>query len=287
VTCLVGKNESGKTASMEALYRLNPAPSGHRDKFEELYDYPRRRRAADKENLLDATPIEVTFELEEADLNAVEQQFGSGVCKSSQITLCKNYRNTRLWTFEVNEAAAVKHLAAVTGLPGAFARGVATLKALQEKLKAMPERTQSAEQLLINLQDYDLHAKIRKLLAERLPRFVYFNQYSILPGRFSIPYIQQTAEVQLDSGERTALALLRLAGVDSTEFLESNYEARKAALEAAAAQITDEVFEFWSQNDNLRVDFDADFKAAGVDASTTVPRHPHLERPSQDLPQLR
>ena len=30
VTCLVGKNESGKTAVLEALYRLNPIPAEHR-----------------------------------------------------------------------------------------------------------------------------------------------------------------------------------------------------------------------------------------------------------------
>jgi recombinational DNA repair ATPase RecF len=29
VTCLVGKNESGKTATLETIYRLNPIPSGH------------------------------------------------------------------------------------------------------------------------------------------------------------------------------------------------------------------------------------------------------------------
>jgi len=29
VTCLVGKNESGKTAFLEALYRLNPLAMGH------------------------------------------------------------------------------------------------------------------------------------------------------------------------------------------------------------------------------------------------------------------
>jgi hypothetical protein len=34
VTCLVGKNESGKTASLEALYRLKPLATGHKMTFE-------------------------------------------------------------------------------------------------------------------------------------------------------------------------------------------------------------------------------------------------------------
>lgn len=41
VSCLVGKNESGKTAFLEALYRLNPLPMGHREAFDGLRDYPR------------------------------------------------------------------------------------------------------------------------------------------------------------------------------------------------------------------------------------------------------
>jgi predicted ATP-dependent endonuclease of OLD family len=43
ITALVGKNESGKTACLEALYRLNPVPTGHPDTFEALRDFPRAR----------------------------------------------------------------------------------------------------------------------------------------------------------------------------------------------------------------------------------------------------
>lgn len=38
VTCLVGKNESGKTAVLQALYRLNPVHS--EDRFVALSHYP-------------------------------------------------------------------------------------------------------------------------------------------------------------------------------------------------------------------------------------------------------
>jgi AAA15 family ATPase/GTPase len=40
VTCLVGKNEAGKTAILEALYRLNPIIPEHA-KFDVTEDYPR------------------------------------------------------------------------------------------------------------------------------------------------------------------------------------------------------------------------------------------------------
>ena len=41
VTCLVGKNEAGKTALMEALYKLNPDVTA-KSEFIDL-EYPRRK----------------------------------------------------------------------------------------------------------------------------------------------------------------------------------------------------------------------------------------------------
>jgi hypothetical protein len=65
-------------------------------------------------------------------------------------------------------------------------------------------------------------------------------------------------------GERTVLALLRLAGVEAEEFTAAGYEARRAALEAAANEISEEVFEYWSQNRQLAVELDVDFASPAV-----------------------
>ena len=40
VTCLVGKNESGKTSILQALYKLNPVVPEHA-KFDVTDEYPR------------------------------------------------------------------------------------------------------------------------------------------------------------------------------------------------------------------------------------------------------
>ena len=42
VTCLVGKNESGKSALLQALYKLNPENDEDR-RFDDVQEYPRRR----------------------------------------------------------------------------------------------------------------------------------------------------------------------------------------------------------------------------------------------------
>ena len=50
VTCLVGKNESGKTAFLEALARVNPLADDPLA-FDELRDYPRRLRGRDRDEI--------------------------------------------------------------------------------------------------------------------------------------------------------------------------------------------------------------------------------------------
>src|SRR4029453_17855945 len=107
-------------------------------------------------------------------------------------------------------------------------------------------------------------AELGAFLAGRLPRFLYFDAFSVMPGRASIPRLQATPEAQLTPGERTVLALLRVAGVEPGEFTAAGYEARRAALEAAANEISEEVFEYWSQNRQLAVELDVDFASPAV-----------------------
>lgn len=76
VTCLVGKNESGKTTVLKALHRLNPANSP--DKFDLAVEYPRRRLARDrrKDDLGKVSPIVAWFSLEPGDIPKVTTTLG-------------------------------------------------------------------------------------------------------------------------------------------------------------------------------------------------------------------
>src|SRR5260221_7410346 len=76
VTCLIGKNESGKTTILKALHRLNPAnvPDG----FNVTTDYPRRRLARDRKttDLDEVAPVTATFALEPADVAELTELLG-------------------------------------------------------------------------------------------------------------------------------------------------------------------------------------------------------------------
>ena len=82
VTCLVGKNEAGKTALLEALYRLRPVIDNHGN-FNVTHDYP-RTDVEDYEYLVqtgDRQPATVTtavYELSDDELAEVEGQVWDG-----------------------------------------------------------------------------------------------------------------------------------------------------------------------------------------------------------------
>jgi len=80
VTCLVGKNESGKSAFLSALWRLNPARRTPTfsipDQYPAWLEKRHRNEGIDQNQ---TNPIEVELEWEPADVTALEAKFGPGV----------------------------------------------------------------------------------------------------------------------------------------------------------------------------------------------------------------
>jgi predicted ATPase len=104
VTCLVGRNESGKTAFLEALARANPV-AGDPRRFDELHDYPRSLRARERAMVADTVPVSATFELCDEDVEALWARFGPGMVSSREVRLERSYSGRRRLIVQQDEAA--------------------------------------------------------------------------------------------------------------------------------------------------------------------------------------
>ncbi len=271
VTCLVGKNESGKSALLQALYRLNPVPTGHLEAFVGLRDYPRRYYGQEKDRVPATRPITATFELEDEDLRVVEEAHGQGVLASRIVTVAKTYENELLWEIDYDEKRHVELAMEEAGLDTAVVQDVDTWDGLMAKLRAANARQEDLDRFLRTRAGRGYRSEIQRIIEERLPRFLYFDEFSVMSGRVSVPKLRSGDKGALNPGERTTLSLIRLANVDLAEFTRDEYEARRASLEAAANQLTNDVFVYWSQNRSLSVEFDVDFDGARAGAAGEGP----------------
>lgn len=260
VTCLVGKNESGKTAILEAIERINPLP-GEPATFEPL-DYPRdlwseyKERAATNPD--DA--LITSWRLGDEDAVALEVLIGPSALRSRDFRILHGYYSTKKWDLDVDEAAVVRHLVSKAGF-----QEHATLKALHTALHAKADRTPPEQECLTHLEKHFPNQKliegVATFLASRLPRMVYVPDYFRLPGQVSIDDFKAKEQAnQLTQPYRVFLALMNMVGATVAELADQGqYERLTAELEAVSNRLSNQIFEYWSQNRHLRVQirFDA------------------------------
>jgi len=116
ITCFVGKNESGKTAFLESLYRLNPIPSGHRSTFKEMFDFPRHFRGTKPLSHASFKPLVTVFELDSKEVSELESIFGAGILASPEVKFSRSYGNELFIECEINEQAFVHNMTASANL---------------------------------------------------------------------------------------------------------------------------------------------------------------------------
>lgn len=126
-TCLVGKNEAGKTALLEAIYRLNPIIKIDGN-FDVTDDYPRSMvedytQDVESGRRTHATVIQATFGLEKPEIDAVSAQFGPSALARPEVVLSKGYAKHKngetIFYVDVPiiESAIVRHLVDSFQLP--------------------------------------------------------------------------------------------------------------------------------------------------------------------------
>jgi predicted ATP-dependent endonuclease of OLD family len=264
LTCLVGKNEAGKTAILQAFYGISPFSSFV---YDTTRDYPRRHlsRFDDRHPDGKSKVIETHWNLSPADIKLVSDIYGSDALKSNEITISKYIgSNSQYWGIPCDERACIDHLISEFNLDEVEKNPLKNAKDGKEAisiLTELPQRSGNLEDLLIrlnNLKDGSFHSEMIKILSPNMPKFFYTSHFDRMSGEISINQIQ--VDIQQNTvtpSDQIFLDFLEYAGTSIDELKgASKHEDLKAKCEGASNEITDEIFQFWSQNDALKVVID-------------------------------
>ncbi len=268
LTCLVGKNEAGKTALLSAMRGLKPSQPFE---FDETIDYPRRfsTRFDDRHPNGKAEVIRTWWRLEAADKAAVERRFGAGVLKGDVFQAYFGYRyegGKRLWDIEIDSAKVLANLIkkhALDATDSNVLHGVSDGPSADKALSALAQRTPKQDALLQDIKqcrDSRFTLGVIDVLSELQPKFFFTSHFERMSGMVSITKLQQDKAANTVSvGDNIFLAFLEYAGTTIEELQKAERrEALKATCEAASNEITEEIFEFWSQNNALEVVIEID-----------------------------
>ena len=264
VTCLVGKNESGKTALMQAISKLNSNEADNAD-FD-LLEYP-RRHMMEYQQLAESQPADAlatTWTLSQEDQADLESVVGPAALQIGTVGIQKGYSNKTEFSFEIDEAAVVEYLIGSYALGKDDLRvveGTSSLADLHQKLSELENRSDRLHELLVavisNFEEFSAHKTVARRLQNRLPKFAYFSEYLRMPGQIAVNDLRsRLASDNLEEGDQGFLALLSMIGrsVEDLEKIEQ-HEMLTAELESASNRISQEVFRYWTQNQMLRVQF--------------------------------
>lgn len=272
LTCLVGKNEAGKTALLNAMRGYSPAQPFV---FDETIDYPRRFATRFEERHPEgrAEVIRTWWRIEGDDRLEVEKRFGAGVMSGDTLQAHFGFRydDKRIWEMSVNEAKCLEHLVSKHALDAternvlhATTDGASADKALS----GLTERTPKQEALLQDIRkcrNSKFNLAVMDILSARMPKFFFTSHFERMSGEVSIEKLQKDrAENKVSIGDKIFLDFLEYSGTTLEELLQANKrESLKARCEAAGNDITEEIFQFWSQNNALEVVIDFDNGKAG------------------------
>jgi len=264
-------NEAGKTIFLQALEKSNDA-LGYAA-FDAVDDYPRKDLAGylkqHKEKPAEVTTL--TYRLDDAEVAALNEQFNTKLSKGFQFAVTHLYDNTRTVSISVEEQPAVQvFIKSLSSDARSKLKGVSSLQeipALLEGVSLTNEDKESLEALKLRIGKTKWSSVIQyevwQWLSQRTPKFLYFSDYDLHPSKINLPDLGQrvtqakTDPKQLQPHHRAVLALLRMADISIEDFTKTGgYEPLKAKIEGVSINLTDQIMEFWKQNEDLEVEVD-------------------------------
>lgn len=285
ITCVVGKNESGKTSFLHALYRLNPVRPNVNFKVEDQYpawlEKKDRMKGIELEKF---KPIMAKFEIGEELAKETESTFGENLFKSRILILERSYDGILHPLLDLDSKFAIRSIlkdlsfSRDTRNEISKAEDIQELKSTALAIKPSEDENEKDKESLPILLDRikklygesNLDSAVWEKIKNKVPKFIYFDKYSSLPYTVKIKELLGADPKDLGDDDLTALSLLRMAGADDDYLLNPDYERRKRELENVANALTQDVLKYWSQNRELRVSPDITQKTENRNNGTTT-----------------
>lgn len=271
ITCLVGKNEAGKTAILQALYRLNPVIKVD-GKYDITDDFPRTDVEDYKQDIetgvrKHANVVQASFLLEEEDLRPIYEALGENSIAEPKLTLFKGYGDedeSFRFSLSVNENEILNYIFKTAQLPADLVTKLSAESSVESALEILEsaEQTTEVERLV------GILTAIKKrgcggyvydtFLQNRVPKFLYFDEYYQMRGFENIEKLMERKETNtLEPSDYPMLGLIELARLDLDSIItpDRTQELRNK-LEGAGNFLTKKVIKYWSQNKHIQMRFD-------------------------------
>lgn len=275
VTCLVGKNQSGKSTLLQALYRLNPVEKGLYG-FNYESDYPKEgateySKGMDRDDSVPDAVVAGRFALDDEDMEAIKSDLGENslVGDKREIVIRIDYNESRVWHgLGFDELQVLTHLTMNSSISEPTKDFINQMGSIDElrKLYERPEFNEFDEALrqeIIEFRDQNQYLielgvvlyAINKILVSRLPSFVYYDEYSHMRDRIALhEFIDKLESDRLDASDLPMLGMLRLGGLEPRDLIDQSrsHERSSTELETAEMKITSAIRPYWNVGSEFR-----------------------------------
>lgn len=278
ITRIVGKNESGKTALLEALAKSNYFEDNTEFRFNKDLDYPRSELIKVRNENPPALTCE--YELSDEDISCVETAFAKGIIPRKNFCVTSFYDNTsKASGVEIDFTVFKDWLISFFGVGDQgkqLIRAADSFSSLESvvsenaELPAMEQIQAQLGEIKTGAGDFENRLEgyiYNTYLSPEIPKLWYFSDYFSLPCRINLNDFSTGQPTNNLSREEVKIAntLFELSGLRVSDIQnESNFEAFKAQLEATSNSITDDMFEYWTTNQNLEIRFEIEHAPNGV-----------------------
>lgn len=272
VTTLVGMNESGKTAILEAMAKSRYFEKDSDFTFNLQNDYPRKElvKFQRKQAPSDQEVVICTYLIDENTIQSIEESLGEGILLYDEFYIRTFYEGlSTVGNIAINLDKFKDFLIDQFNILEDDVSTIRNIKDFSEINTLIDEENSEAIQEAANFikgivdsspenWEHSIEGYIyKKWIEPNTPYFWYYDEYFNLDSRTNLRALKENKLTQ--QSQKTASALIEVAGLDIDSIIKNDdYEKFITILESTSIEITDTMFEYWSANQNLDINFKID-----------------------------